>query len=451
MSRTTNRLPWLLALAPLLLLATGRAEDPPRPAPPLVVLAAGESLGHLEPCHCVAGMHGGFPRRLAAIERARKEGRVLALDGGDLSAGEVHHPALLEAKTRAALELCARAGIAAVAVGELDLRRGWEPLLRQGRLAGVTLLLANGRRADGVEARPFPASRTVDLAGGRTALVVGALDPELPDPTGQLALDPPDAPVRAALEAAPEGALRVVLFHGTREAALRLFGADLPADVIVCGHGRTEAPRPLEKHGRALVVETVRDARLLAKLALPPSGEPVLEQLALSGDVPDDPWARERVDAYYKEVKELPEPPRKPVPEGGSFVGAEACKACHEEAWKVFANTLHRGAQARIEARDPVRGGLAECTPCHVTGHGYTGGFESLANTPHLAEVGCESCHGVGEAHVSAPLDKKRGYGVKAGFPGSWKATCVTCHDPTNSPKFEFESWLAKIRHWRDR
>ena len=449
MSPRRRPLPILVLLAAggaaLLCAGGGRAEEPPPRG--LVLLAAGESLGHLEPCHCVAGMQGGFPRRLAAIERARKGSPVLALDTGDLSAGEVHHPKLLEAKTRAALELIARGGIAAVAVGELDLRLGWEPLRRLADRAGVTLLLANGRRA-GVEARPFPAAHTVEV-GGRTVVVAWALDPELGDPGGQLALEPPDPPVRAALAAAPEGALRVVLFHGTREAALRLFGPDLPAEAIVCGHGRTGEPRPLERHGGALVVETVRDARLLARLTLGP--EPRLEQLALSGDVPDDPWARERVDAYYREVKELPEPPRKPVPEGGSFVGAETCKGCHPEAWAAFANSLHRGAQARVTARDPARAGLAECTVCHVTGWGYTGGFESLEATPHLGEVSCEACHGVGEAHAAAPPERKRGYGVKAGFPGAWKATCVACHDPTNSPKFELEPWLERIRHWRDR
>lgn len=459
--------PWLLLLtltacAAPLLLAPGEAQEPPaaapEPPPPpagpeVVVMAAGESLGHLEPCNCVAGMQGGFPRRLSALGRARREVPALvALDTGDLSAGDQHHPRLLVAKTRAALELLARAEVAAVAVGELDLRIGWEALRREGERARAPLLLANARLpgVEGPAGRPFPAARALELGPGRTALVAAALDPELGDPTGQLELGPPDPALREALAAAPPGALRVVLFHGTREAALEQLREDLPADVIVCGHGQQEA-RPLARHGQALVVETLRDARALARLRLAPGVEPTLTQVPLGGDVPDDPWARERVDAYYAEVKDLPEPPRKPVPEGGSFLGAESCRACHPEQYELFAASKHHGAQARVAARDPKRAGLTECTRCHVTGWGYTGGFESLEATPHLGEVGCEACHGVGEAHMLAPPDQKRGYGVRTGFPAAWKETCLGCHDPSNSPGFEFEKAMQAIRHWRPR
>lgn len=440
------------------------AADGPAVTSSVVLALAGESQGHLEPCNCVADMQGGFPRRLAALARLRRgpapsdpapadrapsdRAAVLSLDTGDLSAGDQNHPALLTAKTRAALELLRRAEVPAVAVGELDLRLGLTLLQRLARRAGVTLLLANARRP-GSEEAPFAPSLVLAPPGGPAVLVAAALDPDLGDPSGELELLPPGPPLRAALQAAPTGALRVVLFHGPSEAARRL-PADLPADVIVCGHG-LEAPGPLARHGRSLLIETQRDARSLALLRLAPGQAPALERVPLGGDVPDDAWARERVDAYYEEVKDLPEPPRKPAPEGGSFLGAESCRACHAAQWEVFAQSKHHGAQARIAARDPRRAALGECTRCHVTGWGYEGGFESLATTPHLAEVGCEACHGVGEAHLLAPPDRKRGYGVRTGFPGSWEATCRGCHDPANSPGFDFSRALEAIRHWRPR
>jgi len=107
--------------------------------------------------------------------------------------------------------------------------------------------------------------------------------------------------------------------------------------------------------------------------------------------------------------------------------------------------TRHHGAQARIAGRDPARADLPECVACHVVGAGYVGGFRSLAATPHLGEVGCESCHGVGGDHAAKG---GRGYGVLAGFPESWRATCVGCHDPSNSPGFDFTAGMAKIKHW---
>ncbi|MCO5169255.1 MAG: cytochrome c family protein [Planctomycetes bacterium] len=447
MTRRAALLVALVAAGAALLSAAGRADAEAEGARPLVVAAAGESLGNLEPCHCVQGMLGGMPRRLSALARERLRADVVALDGGDLTGRDLH-PRLLEAKTRAALELLARAEVAAVAVGEKDLRLGHAALGRVAAGAGVTLLGANLTLADG--RRPFAASRRL-RAGGRTVVVVGVLDPELGgDPTGQLDVGDPDAAARAALEGAPPGALRVLLFHGARARAREALGEDLPVDVIVCGHEQ-ETWRPLERHGRAWLVETVRDARALARLAVPAEGPPDLEHVALDGQVPDDDWARRRVERYYQEVAGLPEPPRRPTPDGGSFVGSETCRGCHPGAWEVFEGTGHHGAYRHVMEKDPARAGLFECVGCHVVGHGFEGGFRSLADTPHLAEVGCESCHGVGSNHALGPPAAKRGYGVRPGFPESWRATCLGCHDATNSPGFDFERALERIKHWSDR
>lgn len=442
----TRRNALLLALATAgAALAAGRAGADGEAARPLVVAAAGEVLGNLEPCNCVQGMLGGMPRRLAALARERRRADVVALDGGDLTGRDLH-PRLLEAKTRAALELLARGEAAAVAVGEKDLRLGHVALARAAAGAGVTLLGANLTLADG--RRPFAASRRL-RAGGRLVVVAGVLDPALGgDPTGQLDVGDPAAAARAALGDAPPGALRVLLFHGARARAREALGDDLPVDVIVCGHEQ-EVWRPLERLGRAWLVETVRDARALARLELPATGAPSLEHLPLDGQVPDDDWARRRIERYYQEVAGLPEPARRPLPDGGEYVGSETCRGCHPGAWEVFERTGHHGAYGHVIAKDPGRAGLFECVGCHVVGHGFEGGFTSVAETPHLAEVGCESCHGVGSNHAFGPV--KRGYGVRPGFPESWRATCLGCHDASNSPGFDLEQGLLRIKHWSDR
>jgi hypothetical protein len=437
-------------LAALLALARGQdAARPAGPPRPLELLVAGEQLGNLEPCNCVVGMLGGLPRRLSALARERTRADVLALDLGDLTGHDLH-PALLERKTRAALDLLAHGEVAAVAVGEKDLRLGPELLARSAAQAGVTLLCANLRAAGG--GRPFLAARR--LANGERAVVVAAvLDPTLGDtgdPQGGLEVTDPDAAAREALADAPAGALRVLLYHGSREQAFAALGVDLPADVVVCGHER-EAARPPVRRGAVLFVETVRDARQLARVTwAAPSvvATSVVDAIPLDGEVPDDPWARQRVDEYYRDVAGLPEPPRRHPPEGGQFVGAETCRACHQAQFDKLAATPHHDAYRKVLAKDPARGPLPECTGCHVTGWGFDSGFRSLEETPGLAEVGCEACHGVGGDHAQAP---RKGYGVRAGFPGSWRATCVRCHDASNSPGFDFEAALQRIKHWPDR
>lgn len=418
------------------------AEGPA--APPARVVVAGELLGHLEPCNCVEGMLGGLPRRLAAIARERQRGETLALDGGDLSGREVH-PALLEKKTRAALELLSRGGVL-VAVGEKDLRLGHRALLRAAEAAGATLLGANLwlAPAGGPRTRPFQPSRTLAL-GGRPAVVVALLDPELGDPTGELEVSDPAAAASAAFAGAPPGALRLVLFHGSAARARETLGATPGCDLLFAGH-EAERPAPPERLGDAWLVETGRDARRLARVLLPAQEAGAFDVIPLDAHVPDEAWARERIDRFYAEVRGLPEPERTPTPAGGGFVGSAACADCHQAETATFQGTKHHGAQARIAARDPARADLPECVACHVVGAGYVGGFRSLAATPHLGEVGCESCHGVGGDH--AAKGGGRGYGVLAGFPESWRPTCVGCHDPSNSPGFDFTAGLAKIKHW---
>jgi hypothetical protein len=420
------------------------ADD--RPAT-LTIVATTQSLGALEPCNCVEGMLGGYPRRISAIKRLKESAKaVLVVDGGDLT-GKQSHPELLAHKTRAAFDLLRAAGTQAVAVGERDLRLGIEKLGRLARDAKVKLLAANvWVGEEGTGTRPF-GSHVVLSVGGVKAVVIGVLDPELGDPSGEVTLSDPSKAISALT--LPAG-LRIVLFHGSAEAAREQLADVKGIDVIICGHDQTRA-QSLAKLGDAQLVEALRDARTLARLDLDLSVKGAsLSQVPLDGFVPDDPKARGRVDHYYREVKGLPEKKREPTP-GGEFVGAQTCGAveCHPAQYQIFKNTAHHGSFAKVFKKDPKRAKLSECVECHVTGYRYETGFMSEAETPGLAEVGCESCHGVGGNH--AARGSGRGYGLREGFPESWKPVCVSCHDPSNSPNFDFDTWLKKIKHWKDR
>jgi cytochrome c554/c'-like protein len=432
----------LAALAGTVHLKAAPPQEGPasRPAPVnssgLLVYATGQSLGSLEPCECVEGMAGGLPRRLALLERERKLRSTarLVVDTGDLT-GKAFHPQLLEAKTRAALELLARVDTV-VAVGDNDLRVGLAKLRELAQASGAALVCANlsegGRQV-------FPGSVTRRVSG-QTWRVVGLLDPELCPP--DLACEDPAQALARELQPGERG---IALFHGSAKAAEALGGAK-GLELILCGENQQRA-RPLRLVKGTPLVEIVRDARSVARVEL--GAKPTLSYLTLDGRIPDDPWARARVDRYYQDVAGLPEPPRKPTPAGGSYIGAQTCGGCHVPQYEVFKKTLHHGAQARVTKSDPKRAKLSECTTCHVTGFGFQGGFTDMKRSPHLAEVGCEACHGVGERH--AKKGGGRGFGVKPNFPQSWKPVCLGCHDSTNSPNFDFEKALAKIKHWKDR
>src|SRR5581483_9979639 len=87
------------------------------------------------------------------------------------------------------------------------------------------------------------------------------------------------------------------------------------------------------------------------------------------------------------------------------YVGSAACKDCHPTAFKVWTGSKHSAAYATLAAaKNPsLREYDAECIVCHTVGFRFQSGFANAKDTPRLKDVGCESCHGPGEAHVRRP------------------------------------------------
>jgi hypothetical protein len=89
-----------------------------------------------------------------------------------------------------------------------------------------------------------------------------------------------------------------------------------------------------------------------------------------------------------------------------TYVGTMVCKKCHEPAYDVWKHTPHHEAYKTLvekATRPSNRQFDAECIVCHTVGFGRQGGFTDAQKTPHLENVGCESCHGPGSLHVKNP------------------------------------------------
>jgi hypothetical protein len=123
-----------------------------------------------------------------------------------------------------------------------------------------------------------------------------------------------------------------------------------------------------------------------------------------------------------------------------SYTGSGRCAGCHQEAFAVWQHSGHaRAFRALVDAHQDFN---PECVGCHTIGFRKPEGFASAAATPHLINVGCESCHGPSGRHPEAnPL----------GFVRSDTAACVTCHTRDNSPDFDPAIYIPKIRHWPER
>jgi hypothetical protein len=118
-------------------------------------------------------------------------------------------------------------------------------------------------------------------------------------------------------------------------------------------------------------------------------------------------------------------------------VGSDVCVGCHAEAGMVWQASKHASAYAALETKG--KNHHLDCVSCHVTGWQQPGGVCRIDETEGRRDVGCESCHGLGSAHAAKPSSTNitRSAGAK---------NCTSCHDRENSPQFEYESYLEKIR-----
>ena len=129
----------------------------------------------------------------------------------------------------------------------------------------------------------------------------------------------------------------------------------------------------------------------------------------------------------------------------GPYVGADACKGCHLEAYEAWQQSVHAKAldilKAKGKAFDP------ECVQCHVVGLGEDGGYLSELLTPELAHVQCESCHGPRRDHVKNPVAADKQDADVKEHSKSKGAVCLTCHNEKHSPSFDFETYWPQIEH----
>jgi hypothetical protein len=127
-----------------------------------------------------------------------------------------------------------------------------------------------------------------------------------------------------------------------------------------------------------------------------------------------------------------------------SYVGTAACKDCHEEQYENFtkyAKKSHSDRSVKMMASDLTDAELATCYGCHATGFGKPGGFVSYEKTPHLADAGCEVCHGPGYDHAESGGDAELIKGTLT------MEDCVGCHNEDRVKSFNFKPLLYGGAH----
>jgi 2',3'-cyclic-nucleotide 2'-phosphodiesterase (5'-nucleotidase family) len=162
------------------------------------------------------------------------------------------------------------------------------------------------------------------------------------------------------------------------------------------------------------------------------------ELITLDVALPEDPDVLAAFDAFKDRLKVVNAGVRPLLPGEMTYTGNASCKPCHEEELAHWKTTGHARAWATmVQTRQTAN---LDCIPCHTTGFDRPGGPQAIVGLEPFIDVGCESCHGPGSAHVRNPrvaLD----HGKKVP-----ERVCAECHRAQADQKpFDFEERLPKV------
>ena len=171
-------------------------------------------------------------------------------------------------------------------------------------------------------------------------------------------------------------------------------------------------------------------------------GLPLIDHYRAQDMSPEEIHA-ERVKLYNGEV------PRELLAfAAGKNLGASACKSCHEDPYAWWEANGHHGAMGVLETAKPPKADDPTCVRCHATATA-SGTPPSNMEGFHVDDgVGCESCHGPGEAHVAAGGAPNTIEGLGDDCPVCViEAVCTGCHTAEWDPGWELKFDLPKVEH----
>jgi Cytochrome c554 and c-prime len=115
------------------------------------------------------------------------------------------------------------------------------------------------------------------------------------------------------------------------------------------------------------------------------------------------------------------------------YAGAARCLQCHV-GHATWSDTAHAHAFDDLEAAG--MGDNPSCVACHSVGFGAPTGFIDVTNTPGLAGVQCENCHGPAADHANNPDDL-----LVLPVQTESAMLCGGCHTGPHNP--QYDEWVA--------
>jgi Cytochrome c554 and c-prime len=456
------------------------------PKPDIAILFSGEQDGYLEPCGC-AGLEnqkGGLKRRFTLIKQLRDQGWIV--EPMDLGGQAKRFGKQAEMKFDFALRALVAMGYHVVGFGPQDLAMDVLSLAINMPEAKNPFVSANvgivdfdsgfTKRYRIIEAGDMKIGVTTVLGKSQIAGLKNSNDLKLVEP----------------YQAIPEVLPKLINAHCDHLILLSFADPDETKDLarrfpefdfVVTAKGAevpSKAPQPIDGTNTQLI-GVGEKAEYVVVVGLYKNGTPPwrYQLVPLDARFPEAPEMQKQLEEYQHDLETLGleglgiKPNSHPT--GRKFAGSKVCADCHTTAAAVFEKTPHAKATETLEKLKPPRQFDPECLSCHVTGWDpqkffpFTSGYLSLEKTPQLVGNGCENCHGPAARHAEVEqgdvktTDKEReelraalrlkivsNEGNKPGqefAKGKVVQMCTQCHDPDNSPEFDFQSYWPKVEH----
>lgn len=458
--------------------------------PELALMLTSEMHGYFEPCGCTANQLGGMTRRADLYKKLTNAGwEVRGLDVGGLARRNVRQAQI---KFETTLQALRKMNYVAIGLGPEEIRLDPDFLLTLNAIDDPKppyLLCANAVFYESPDLGT-PKPSVVFEAGGMKIGVTSVLSKQLQSevlPHPVVTSMDPAAVLGGVLKdfEAKQVDLRILLSQGTVEESEELVGKYPDFDIVLTaeGVGDPDPREPPKKIGETLLIEAGRKGKYVGVLGVyPESSESRFRYQLVSLDQKDFDDAQSMIDLMqeYQTRLQDDESVRQdlisaPHPSGSKFVGADKCGECHTSAYAKWKETPHSHALESLDPKHQRPGherlnGVnrtfdPECLACHVTGWDpneyirFESGFMNRQfaesddeKTLHDLMSGsqCENCHGPGSQHIElieAGESKRAREMVRVTQEQARKGMCERCHDPDNSPKFDFDTYWPKVEH----
>lgn len=418
-----------MKLWPLPLLVIGSAglfNAAPEPKPQVLVLY-GNTQGYLSPCGCTYPMSGGVKRAATIVRQLQASGNAKLYWIGSNVSGVSRQD---ELKAEAAAE--SAGALSALAYGVTRE----EAALGQGTAFEVAQLSHGGAVSGSVEpsaTNPLKQDREDD------AFIVTSISMRAESTASPLSETPRavgDA-IKDLLNKASRQHKIAVLSTDAEESDARALAERYPGLDVIVYRSNADPPASPIRMGNTTLVTTGSRGKHVVAISFENKAFAGYRVVSLGPDVPDQPDISRIYLRYLQRVASENLLEQVPRVESGEFAGSGSCAKCHSAAYHIWMVSGHSRALEDLDkqhhGRDP------DCVGCHVVGLNSTHGFRGQTQTPQLANVGCESCHGPARAHVLEPNSNR--------LPQVGEKQCVSCHTTDNSPNFQFAEYWGRVRH----